>query len=82
MRMNYEFSKFLSLRYELDDEGKIIPNRDETEFDATELAEELCNELEGLSFDDIKSGKVKLPHGVQLDGIDYDIPDSEYQRVA
>lgn len=82
MRMNYEFSKFLSLRYELDDEGKIVPDRDETEMDATDIANELCNELEGLSFEDIKSGKIKLPYGVRLDGIDYDIPDSEYERVA
>ena len=82
MKTNYEFSSFLSLRYELDDEGKIVPNRPETEMDATELADELCNELEGLSFEDIKSGNIKLPYGIQLDVIDYETPDPQYERVA
>jgi hypothetical protein len=82
MKTNYEFSSFLSLRYELDNQGKIVPNRTETEMDATELADELCNELEGLSFEDIKSGNIKLPYGIQLDGIDYETPDPQYERVA
>jgi len=42
MRKLYSISTDVCLSFQLDVEGNIIPNENETEFDATDKVQELC----------------------------------------
>ena len=80
MRIIYNLSMDLNLIFELDDDGKIVPDVHETERDAIDLAESLC-ELRGQKLDDFISGVKDVPYGVRLSQIDLDIENSEWEPI-
>ena len=80
MRKLYSISTDVSLSFELDDEGNIIPNENETEFDATDKVQELCG-MRGQKLDDFISLQKELPYGLKLCEIDLDEPNSQWELI-
>ena len=80
MRKQYSISINVPLTFELDANGDIIPNQDDTEFNATEIVQGMYK-LEGQNLDDYISRRRKLPYGLKLCEIDLDEPNSEFLLI-